>query len=295
MKLQGLYTALVTPFSAKLSTENGDPGIDIESLEQLVSWQLEVGVDGLVVCGSTGEAATLSREERSDLIQRVLKLVNGKVPVIAGTGTNFTTTTVEYTKDAEKLGVSALLISTPYYNKPTQEGIYRHFERICESTSLPVILYDIPGRTGIEFSLDTIRRLSEIENIIGIKDATKSSQKALEINAQLGEEFYILSGEDQTVCLSMCAGGSGAISASANVIPAEMKAITDYGNKGEWDSARASQTAVLSKIEGLFLETNPSPAKAVLKMWGKISDDSVRLPLVPVMQTTRDKLQKLFL
>jgi 4-hydroxy-tetrahydrodipicolinate synthase len=287
----GTLPAIITPF---LPADSGTPQVDYESLEQLIEWQLECGVSGIVVCGSTGEAATLSAEEKLAVIKRTAEIVRGRVPVIAGTGTNCTADSVELTRRCKELpGVDGVLLVAPYYNKPTQEGLYRHFKTVAEQGKLPVVVYNIPGRSVVEISPATLRRLAQVPGIVAIKHAVDSASRLLEVAEAIDGRLNLLAGDDPLTYAVFTVGGKGVISASASVIPREMLAITEAGLRGDMPTALAAQLKALPLIHALFLETNPIPAKAALKMLGRISSDAVRLPLVPAADSTRAELKRL--
>lgn len=296
MDIRGTYSAIVTPFVAGGSNPLDPPAVDFESLDRLVDWQLDEGVDGIVVCGTTGESATLAEKEKLDVIERVLKRVRSRrsVPVIAGTGTNNTKQSIELTKEAKRLGVDGALIVNPYYNKPTQEGLFQHFTAIADHGGLPIVVYNIPGRTSVEISTETFARLAPHPQIVAIKQAVDSVSKLIELAMVTEGKMTILAGDDPLVATVFSVGGRGVISASASVIPQQMKEITDAGLRNDMQATLAAQSRALPLINALFLETNPAPAKAALAMMGRIASDTVRLPLVQVTDTTRKKLRELF-
>ncbi len=288
--LEGTITALVTPFQKVASTEQ--PPLDLDALEELIHWQLECGVRGFVVGGTTGESATLEPTERIQLVKRVLEIVRRKVPVIVGTGTNCTRTSIELTKAAKELGADGALIVSPYYNKPTQEGLYQHFRAVAEQGGLPIVVYNIPGRTSVDISLDTFRRLAKLSQVVAVKEASGSADKLIDLAAHLGPRVALLAGEDSLTYFVMAARGRGVISAASNVIPKEMVAITDNWLRGDVQAALAAQCRALPVIRALFRETNPAPAKAALKILGRLPNDTLRLPLVAVQEDTRELLTK---
>lgn len=288
MMFQGCFSAIVTPF------REGSAELDIPALDALVEWQLESGIDGIVACGSTGEAATLDDEEKVKVIRRVCEIVKGRVPVIAGTGNNCTRHSIELTKAVQTCGVDGVLLVAPYYNKPSQEGLFRHFEAVANEGKIPVIVYNIPGRSVVEILPPTLERLSKLPGIVGVKHAVDSVSRLVEVAAALDGRASLLAGDDPMVHAVLSVGGSGVISASATVIPKTMRRITDAGRKGDLNSAFEYQKKAMPFINALFLETNPTPAKAALKILGKIPSDTLRLPLVPVTESTRARLQDLF-
>lgn len=287
----GTFPALVTPM---LGDDGIDPNIDYDSFEQLIEWHLSCKVDGFVVCGTTGESATLSHDERKNLSAFAIERIGGRVPVIIGTGTNSTKVSLEASIQARELGADGVLLVTPYYNKPTQEGLYHHFRTVAEGCGLPVILYDIPGRSVVELSLDTIKRLSIIDNIVAIKDATGDLGKAALVQKDTSDDFFLLSGEDALTSEIIRLGGKGVISASANVLPEKMCEIVRTGLSGDEEASKRLQDALKAHIEALFLEPNPAPAKSVLARQGKITSPAVRLPLVPVSVETHQTLERVF-
>lgn len=287
----GTISAIATPFKLQASSR---PVLDFESLERLVHWQLQCGVDGLVVAGSTGEAATLDKDEKLSLIRRVVELVRGRVPVIAGTGTNNTHETVELSKAAKALKADGVLIVSPYYNKPTQEGLYQHFKTVAAEAGLPVVVYNIPARSVVEISVSTMERLAKVPGIVALKHSVDSASRLLEVCDAVSAKIAVLAGDDALTYFVMAAGGRGVISASATAIPEEMLAITRAAEKGDFSAAMAAQRKALPFINALFTETNPIPAKEALRIMGVIQSNSVRLPLVPAAAETVKLLEKLF-
>ena len=277
------FTALVTPF------RNGE--VDVEALEGLVEFQIQQGVNGLVPCGTTGESPTLSEEEDRLVIGTVVRVTNGRVPVVAGTGSNSTDMAIKYTKMAEEAGADGSLQVAPYYNKPTQEGLYRHFATIAESTSLPLILYNIPGRTSVTISAETIARLAEVPNIVGVKESTLSMNMVSDIRHLCGDEFDILSGDDPMILPLMSLGGTGVISVASNVAPGAVSAMVAALNSGDFDRGRELHYQLLPLFRALFVETNPIPVKAAASLLGLCSDE-MRLPLVPMSGENLRKLQE---
>ncbi len=285
---QGTITALVTPFKRSAAD------VDLDGLERLIEWQIASGVDGIVLCGTTGEAATLSDEEKVAIFKRGVQVVAKRIPLIAGTGTNDTKHSVELSQEAKRAGVDGVLAVTPYYNKPTQEGQFQHFRAIAEQGGLPVVVYNIPGRTAVETQPDTFRRLAAVPGIVAVKQAVDSVVKLLEIAAAVDGKMALLAGDDPLTHAVFSVGGKGVISATASVLPELMLAITRPGLKGDMAACLRAQQEALEQINAMFLETNPAPAKAVLKMMGLIEEESLRLPLVPVGDATRSRLTQLF-
>ena len=287
----GTLTALITPFKPAVGAE---PEIDFDALTDLVEWQLSCGINGFVVLGTTGESATLSHHEKIAVFKHVVQITKKRVPLIAGTGTNCTQSSIELTREAKELGYDGALVVAPYYNKPTQEGLYQHFCAVAHYGGLPVVIYNIPGRTSIDISAETFGRLSKHSEFVGVKEASGSSGKLMEIAEAVQGRIHLYAGDCNVTYLVMCAGGRGVISASANVIPKEMLAVTSSFEAGRKDDSFRAQIAALPKIKALFAETNPAPAKAVLAMSGKIESDTLRLPLVTVKQETREMLKRVF-
>src|SRR3989454_3967299 len=278
----GSMVALVTPFK--------DGKVDRTSLEGLVEFHVEHGTSGIVPCGTTGESATLSHEEHEDVIKAVIKAVNKRVPVIAGTGSNSTEEAVRLTRAAEKAGADGALLISPYYNRPTQEGIYQHYKKIASEVGIPLIVYNIPGRTGSKIEPETLARLSEIKNIAGVKEATGSVDQAIDVIRLCGDRLAVYSGEDSLIFSLMALGGKGVISTVANVAPKETSQLTEACLKGNWEKGRELQFKLMPLIRSLFLETNPIPAKTALALMGKCSSD-LRLPLTPMAEGNLKKLR----
>ncbi|MDQ4002765.1 MAG: 4-hydroxy-tetrahydrodipicolinate synthase [Actinomycetota bacterium] len=279
----GAFTALVTPF------RNGE--VDVEALEGIVEFQIAQGIHGLVPCGTTGESPTLSEEEDRLVIETVVRVTNGRVSVVAGTGSNDTASAIKYTKMAEEVGADGSLQVTPYYNKPTQEGLFRHFAAIAESTSLPLVLYNIPGRTSVTIAPETIAQLAEIPNIVGIKDSTLSMNMVSDIRRLCGEDFNILSGDDPMTLPLMALGGVGVISVASNVAPGAVSDLVNTMNSGDLARGRELHYRLLPLIRALSVETNPIPVKAAASLLGLCSDE-LRLPLVPMSGENLRRLQE---
>jgi 4-hydroxy-tetrahydrodipicolinate synthase len=278
----GAFTALVTPF------RNGE--VDVEALEGLVEFQIEHGIHGLVPCGTTGETPSMSEAEDRTVISTVVRVANGRVPVIAGTGSNSTDMAIKYTRMAEEEGADGSLQVAPYYNKPTQEGLYRHFATIAENTSLPIVLYNIPGRTSVAISPDTTARLAEIPNIVGTKEATHSMDVASDIRRLCGEDFDILSGDDSLTLPLMSLGGRGVISVAANVAPAAVSDLVNALLDGDFERGRELHYDLLPLCRALFVETNPIPVKTAASILGLCSDE-MRLPMIPLSGDNLDHLR----
>jgi 4-hydroxy-tetrahydrodipicolinate synthase len=285
MELRGCGTALVTPFRQ-------DGSLDEMALRNLVAWQVESGIDFLVACGTTGETPTLTHDEWLQVIDWTAEAAAGRVPVVAGATSNSTADAVEKAKEAAvRPGVNAILTASPYYNKPTQEGQYRHFRAIAEAIDKPVILYNVPGRTAATIDPGTLVRLSEVPNIVGVKDATGSITEMAEVLNAVPENFLVFSGDDAITLPLMALGGVGIISVVSNEIPREMSDLTRATLNNDWATARAIHRKYLALMQANFIESNPLPVKAVLAMMGRI-EEVYRLPLLPMRRDTRSRLQK---
>jgi 4-hydroxy-tetrahydrodipicolinate synthase len=269
----GTFTALVTPF------RNGE--VDVEALEGMVEFQIQHGVSGLVPCGTTGETPAMSEAEDRVVVGTVVRIANGRVPIIAGTGSNSTDMAIKYTKMAQEVGADGSLQVAPYYNKPTQEGLYRHFAAIAESTELPLVLYNIPGRTSVTISAETMARLAEIPNIVGVKDSTLSMNMISDVIRLCGEEFDVLSGDDPMTLPLVALGGRGVISVASNVAPGAVSDMVRAVLEGDWERGRELHYELLPLFRALFVETNPIPVKTAASLLGLCSDE-MRLPLVPM-------------
>lgn len=279
----GSMVALVTPFR--------DGKVDWKSLEGLVEFHLQSGTHGIVPCGTTGESATLSHEEHDDVIKAVVKAVNKRVPVIAGTGSNSTEEAVRLTKEAEKSGADGALMISPYYNRPTQEGIYQHYKKVALEVGIPIIVYNIPGRTGSKIEPETLARLAEIKNVAGVKEATGSVDQAIDVIRICGDRLAVYSGEDSLTYSLMALGGKGVISTVANIAPKEMSLLAEACLKGDWEQGRALQFKLVPLIRSVFIETNPIPIKTALALMGKCSGD-LRLPMTPMSEANLTKLRQ---
>lgn len=277
-----IVTAMVTPFDYK-------GNIDLAKTTQLVEHLIENGSDSLVVAGTTGESPTLSTEEKIALFQHVVKVVDGRAKIIAGTGSNNTYASIELTKRAEKIGVDGVLLVSPYYNKPNQQGLYEHFKAIADSTSLPVMLYNIPGRTAVTISIDTIVKLSEIPNIIAIKESTGDIAAATEIISKTDDQFMLYSGDDYMTLPFLSIGAKGVVSVAAHIIGNEMQEMITAYQQGEHMKAAQLHQQLMPIMNGLFIAPNPTPVKTALQMKG-MDVGSVRLPLVPLSIEERTTL-----
>jgi 4-hydroxy-tetrahydrodipicolinate synthase len=279
---RGSFTALLTPF------KNGS--LDEKAFRDLVEWQIAEGTNGLVPVGTTGESPTLSHDEHKQVVEWCVEVVHGRVPVIAGAGSNSTKEAIELSRHAEKAGADAVLVVTPYYNKPTQEGLYQHYKAINDAIGIPIIIYNIPARSVVDMSVDTMKRLFELRNIAGVKDATANVIRVSQQRSAMGPGLNQLSGEDASALGFMAHGGHGCISVTSNVAPRLCAAFQSACLKGDYAGALALQDKLMPLHTALFLETNPAPAKFALAVLGKC-DDTVRLPMVPVTETTRSAVR----
>jgi 4-hydroxy-tetrahydrodipicolinate synthase len=279
----GSMVALVTPF------KNGQ--VDWPALEGLVDFHLKSGTDGIVPCGTTGESATLSHQEHDDVIKAVIRAISKRVPVIAGTGSNSTDEAVRLTREAEKSGADGALMISPYYNRPTQEGIYQHYKKVASEVGIPIIVYNIPGRTGSKIEPETLARLAEIDNIAGVKEATGSVDQAIDVIRLCGDRLAVFSGEDSLIFSLMALGGKGVISTVANVAPKQTAELTTACLLGNWEKGRELQLALIPLIRSLFIETNPIPVKTALSLMGRCSGE-LRLPLTPMAEGNLGKLKQ---
>ena len=278
----GSIVALVTPFR--------EGKVDWQSLEALVEFHIANGTNGIVPCGTTGESATLSHQEHDDVIKAVIRFANKRVPIIAGTGSNSTDEAVRLTREAEKSGADGALMISPYYNRPTQEGIYQHYKKVAGSVGIPIIVYNIPGRTGSKIEPETLARLSEIKNVAGVKEATGSVDQAIDIMRLCGDRLSVYSGEDSLTFSLMALGGKGVISTVANIAPKEMSQLTDACLNGNWEKGRDLQFKLVPLIRAVFLETNPIAVKTALALLGRCSGE-LRLPLTPMSEGNLQKLK----
>ena len=277
--LSGSIVALVTPMTAS-------GALDWDALDRLVAWHLESGTHGIVPMGTTGESATLTTEEHLEVIRRVIARVDGQVPVVAGTGSNSTDEAIHQTREAEREGADACLVVTPYYNKPTQEGLYHHYKAIAESCRLPLVLYNVPPRTACDMLPATVARLAAIDNIVGIKEASGHPERIGELRDLCGDGFTLLSGEDAQTLQMLRLGAVGTISVTANVLPQQMAAFCGAWLAGDGERAEALDAALQPVHGALFVETSPSPVKWALHALGRI-DAGIRLPLLPLSEGRR--------
>jgi 4-hydroxy-tetrahydrodipicolinate synthase len=287
MAFRGCGTALVTPF-------HPDGSIDDAALRSLVAWQVESGIDFLVPCGTTGETPTLTHDEWLYVIDVTIEVAEGRVPIVAGATSNSTHDAVEKAKEvAARPGVTAILTASPYYNKPTQEGQYRHFKAIAEAVpDKPILLYNVPGRTGANLEPGTLARLAEIPNILGVKEASGNMTQIAEAINAVPESFLVFSGDDAVTLPVIALGGAGVVSVASNEIPAEMAALTRAALNNDWETARQLHRKYLPLMQANFLESSPLPVKAVLAMMGKL-EEVYRLPLLPMRRDTRSRLQRI--
>lgn len=280
---RGAITALVTPF------KNGQ--VDEKALRNLIEFQITNGVNGLVPCGTTGESPTLSHDEHDRVIEMTIDAARKRVPVIAGTGSNSTAEALRLTRHAYEAGADGALIACPYYNKPTQDGLYQHFELIAKNVPIPIIPYNIPGRTGINMSPELIAKLAKIKNIVGIKEASGSIKQMSDVINLCGKDFAVLSGDDIFTLPLMAMGGVGVISVVSNVVPADMAGLINAFEAGDMDKAKSLHYKMSGLMDMLFVEVNPIPVKAALALMGKIEYE-YRLPLCKMAEANLEKLKK---
>jgi 4-hydroxy-tetrahydrodipicolinate synthase len=281
---RGSIVAIVTPF------RNGK--VDEKALGNLIEWHIKEGTDAIVPCGTTGESATLDYKEHFRVIKFTVDVVNKRVPVIAGTGANATDETIMITKEAKKSGADAALLVSPYYNKPTQEGLYRHYKAVADAVKIPIVLYNVPGRTAVNMLPSTVARLAEIKNIVAIKEATGDMKQVSEVIRLCGDRLVVISGDDFTTIPLMALGGKGVISVSANVAPKLVAQMCALWEQGKYDEARKIHFQLEPLNNAMFIETNPIPAKTALAMMGKIKEE-FRLPLCEMSRDNRDKLKNI--
>lgn len=283
---KGSIVAIVTPF------RNGK--VDEKALNDLIEWHISEGTNAIVPCGTTGESSTLDYDEHYRVIEVTVKVVNGRVPVIAGTGANSTDETIMMTAKAKELGADSALLVTPYYNKPTQEGLYRHYKKVAEAVDIPIVLYNVPSRTGINLLPQTVARLAEIKDIIGIKEATGDMKQVSEVIRLCGDRITVISGDDFTTLTLLALGGKGVISVSANVTPRDVSTMCRAWEEGNIEEARRLHFKLEPLNQAMFIETNPVPAKTALSMMGKINEE-VRLPLCAMSDANKEKLRKILI
>jgi 4-hydroxy-tetrahydrodipicolinate synthase len=282
-RLEGSMVAIVTPMKGG--------AVDLKALRELVEWQLSEGTDGIVPCGTTGEGATLTAAERADVIRAVVETVRGRAAVVAGAGSNATHEAIESVKTARQLGADAALVVTPYYNKPTQEGLFRHYVAIQEATAFPVVAYNVPGRTAVDLMPETVARLAKAGAIVGIKEATANMDRQVQLVEQVGKgKIAFLSGDDFTVLPYVACGGDGVISVVGNIAPRAMKELVVAARKGDLAKALELQVAMAELNRMMFVETNPGPVKAAVALLGKASGE-LRLPLAPPSEANLGKVR----
>ena len=281
---EGCFVAIVTPFK-------DDESLDEAKLKELIEFQIAEGTHGIVPCGTTGESPTLSHEEHDGVVDLTIETVNGRVPVIAGAGSNSTAEALRLTRHAKSAGADGALVITPYYNKPTQNGLYAHFMKIAEAVDIPIIIYNVPGRTGTDILPQTLAKLAEHPNIAGVKEATGQVRRSSEIVQACGPDFTILSGNDDDTFPILCVGGKGAISVVANVAPAGVAGMCNAFKAGDIDLARKLHYRTLPLAINLFIETNPIPVKTALQLMGKLNG-VMRLPLSPMESGNLEKLRR---
>ncbi|MBF0623750.1 MAG: 4-hydroxy-tetrahydrodipicolinate synthase [Magnetococcales bacterium] len=281
---EGVICALITPFR--------DGRVDGPAMSRLIDYQIANGVRGIVPCGTTGESATLTHDEHKEVINLCLKYVDGRVPVIAGTGSNSTAESIHLTRFAKSAGANAALLITPYYNKPTQSGLVAHYRAIAEAVDLPLILYNVPGRTGLDMQAATVAQLAQIGNVVGLKEATANMERASTIHRTCGNNITLLSGDDATFLPFLAVGGKGVISVSANIAPAHMVAIYDHWTQGRPMEALAAHETLLPLNQHLFCETNPIPVKAAAHMLGFCGPE-IRAPLTPMSPVHEEPMRRI--
>jgi len=280
---QGSMVAIITPFDSQGNFAE-------ETYRQLIEFQIENGTDAIVPCGTTGESATLDYEEHDQVIKACIEQVNKRVPVLAGTGSNATAEAIAISQHAKEMGADGVLLVAPYYNKPSQEGLYQNFKAIAENVALPQVLYNVPGRTGINMSAETTVRLAEIGNIVAIKEASGDITQASEIIARAGDKIDVLSGDDFLTLPLMACGAKGVISVTANIMPKQVKGMVQAIQEGRWNDAKALHLQLLDVHQAMFIESNPVPVKTAAALMGKCQTD-VRLPLVAMQADTLEQLE----
>ena len=283
---KGSIVAIVTPFK--------NNKLDEKALTDLIEWHISEGTNAIVPCGTTGESATLEYDEHYRVIELTVQVVNGRVPVIAGTGANSTSETVMMTEKAKEIGADGALLVVPYYNKPTQEGLYQHYRTVAESVDIPIVLYNVPARTALNMLPQTVARLAELKNVVAINEATGDMAQVTEIINLCGDKITVLSGDDFTTFPLILLGGAGTISVSANVAPADLSAMCKAANDGNIEEARRLHYKLEPLNKGMFIETNPISVKTALSLMGKIEEE-MRLPLCPMASANKDKLKNILI
>jgi 4-hydroxy-tetrahydrodipicolinate synthase len=281
--VKGSIVALITPFR--------DGALDERSFQDFVEWQIDQGTQGLVPCGTTGESPTLSHHEHKRVVELCIEVAKGRVPVIAGTGSNSTEVAIELTRHAKEAGADAALVVNPYYNRPTQEGLYQHFKALHDAVDLPLIIYNIPSRTAVDMSVATMARLAKLPNVVGVKDATADLARPLRTREAIGEKFCMLTGEDATAVAFLAQGGDGCISVTGNVAPRACADMHEAWQKGDVKRSMKINQRLLPLHDALFAETSPSPVKYAASLLGKCTSE-VRLPLVVPMPETQEKVRQ---
>jgi 4-hydroxy-tetrahydrodipicolinate synthase len=283
---KGSLVALITPFR-----DSGRKPVDEAAFQEFVAWQIGQGTHGLVPCGTTGESPALHDDEHRRVIALCVEVAKGRAPVIAGTGTNSTEHTIELTRQAKEAGADAALVVCPYYNKPTQEGLYQHFKAVHDAVDLPIVIYNIPGRSAVDMSNATMARLAKLPNVIGVKDATNDLARPVKMRLEIGDKFALLSGEDATAVAYLAQGGDGCISVTANVAPRLLSEMHVAWQKGDVAAVRTSHERLMPLHDALFAETSPAPVKYAASLLGKCSAQ-VRQPLWAIASETQDKVQR---
>ncbi|MFO7760132.1 MAG: 4-hydroxy-tetrahydrodipicolinate synthase [Thermodesulfobacteriota bacterium] len=284
-KFRGAFVAIVTPFI--------DGEIDEQGLNDLIEFNITNKTNGIVPCGTTGESATMSHEEHHRVVEQTIKTVNGRVPVLAGTGSNSTAESIELTRHAKEAGADGALMITPYYNKPSQEGLYQHFKKVAEEVDIPIVLYNVPGRTSINMLPETVAKCAAIPNIAGIKEASANLKQVSEIIMQCPDDFAVMSGDDFTSMPLVAIGGTGVISVSSNVDPKSMSEMMKAALAGDMNLARELHYKLFPLMQAMFLDTNPVPAKTALELMGKIKSGMPRLPMYKMNDSALNKLKKI--
>lgn len=283
-KFRGAFVAIVTPFI--------DGKLDEQGLKDLIEFQIAGGTHGIVPCGTTGESATMSHAEHRRVVELTVKTVAGRVPVLAGTGSNSTSESIELTRAAKEAGADGALMITPYYNKPSQEGLYQHFKAVAEAVDIPIILYNVPSRTAVNMLPETVARCAQIGNIVGVKEATADLNQISQVIRLCPKDFAVMSGDDFTSMPTVMIGGTGVISVTSNVAPKDMSAMMDAALAGDIAKAQELHYKLLPLMQAMFIDTNPVPAKTALAMMGKIKSGLPRLPLYKMNEGNEEKLKK---
>ncbi|TBV81054.1 MAG: 4-hydroxy-tetrahydrodipicolinate synthase [Desulfobulbaceae bacterium] len=283
-KFRGTFVAIVTPF-------NPDGGLDEQGLAELIDFQLKNGTNGIVPCGTTGEAATMSHDEHHRVVELTVRAVAGRALVLAGAGSNSTSETIELTRHAKQAGADGALLITPYYNRPSQEGLYQHYKAVATAVDLPLIAYNVPSRTAVNLLPETVARCAELPNIVGIKEASGNLRQVSEVIGLCPPDFAVLSGDDFTAMASVLVGGVGAISVSSNVVPKEMAEMITAALDGNLTKANELHYRLLPLMQAMFIDTNPAPVKTALAMMGKVKSAALRLPMCALSPSAEEKLR----